>query len=170
MAAGTAILDLATLSLSAGESRRLGLDVEVGELAFAGQTYTAESDPVHVTLDVDRTTGRGYALRLRFETPLQGPCMRCLEDAHQAIVVDAREVDQPSGGDDLASPYVEGDALDVAAWTRDALALATPDQILCRSDCAGLCPICGEDVNEAGPDHTHERAPDPRWAKLRELG
>jgi uncharacterized protein len=169
MAAGTHVLDLATLSLSAGEARRLGLEVEVGELEFGGQTYTAEPEPVHVTLDVARTTGRGYALRLRFETPLDGPCMRCLEDASQAIAVDAREVDQPGGGDDLASPYMDGEVLDLAAWTRDALALATPDQVLCRPDCAGLCPICGTDLNEAGPEHAHERAPDPRWAKLREL-
>jgi DUF177 domain-containing protein len=162
--------DLATLSLSAGEARRLELDVAIGQLAFGGQTYAAESDPVHVTLDVTRTTGRGYAMRLRFETPLTGPCVRCLEDAHQRISVESREVDQPAGGDDLASPYVDGDVLDVAAWTRDALALATPDQVLCRPDCAGLCPICGIDLNAAGPEHAHERAPDPRWAKLRELG
>ena len=55
------------------------------------------------------------------------------------------------------------------AWARDGLALAVPDQITCRPDCAGLCPECGADLNEAGPEHHHERAPDPRWAKLREL-
>ena len=30
-------------------------------------------------------------------------------------------------------------------------------------------PECGENLNLAGPEHAHERAPDPRWAKLREL-
>jgi uncharacterized protein len=44
-----------------------------------------------------------------------------------------------------------------------------PAQVLCRADCAGLCPVCGIDLNEAPPDHAHERAPDPRWAALREL-
>jgi uncharacterized protein len=169
MTPGTHALDLSTLSLSAGEARRLELDVEIGELAFGGQTYAAEADPVRVTLDVARTTGRGCSLRLRFEAALGGPCMRCLQDGRQAIAVDAREIDQPGGGDDLASPYVEGDVLDIAAWARDALALATPDQVLCRPDCAGLCPVCGADLNEAGPGHAHERAPDPRWAMLREL-
>jgi uncharacterized protein len=28
---------------------------------------------------------------------------------------------------------------------------------------------CGANLNEAGPDHAHEAAPDPRWAKLGEL-
>jgi uncharacterized protein len=32
-----------------------------------------------------------------------------------------------------------------------------------------LCPACGENLNTAGADHHHEAAPDPRWAKLREL-
>ena len=44
-----------------------------------------------------------------------------------------------------------------------------PRKVLCREDCAGLCPVCAADLNEAGPEHRHERAPDPRWAKLREL-
>ena len=95
--------------------------------------------------------------------------MRCLEDADTPIHVDAREIDQPGGGDDLRSPYLAGEELDVRAWARDALALALPAQIVCREECRGLCAICGENLNEAGPDHAHEAAPDPRWAKLGEL-
>jgi uncharacterized protein len=64
---------------------------------------------------------------------------------------------------------VTRDELDLRAWAHDALALAFPAQIVCRDDCLGLCPVCGENLNEAGPDHAHEQAPDPRWAKLREL-
>ena len=55
------------------------------------------------------------------------------------------------------------------AWARDALALALPQQLLCREECAGLCPVCGVDLNDAEPGHAHEREPDPRWAKLSEL-
>jgi hypothetical protein len=51
------------------------------------------------------------------------------------------------------------------AWARDALALALPTQIVCREDCAGLCAVCGENLNRS-PDHAHEREPDPRWAAL----
>ncbi|MEA2272478.1 MAG: hypothetical protein QOI98_1186 [Solirubrobacteraceae bacterium] len=162
--------DLATLRLTAGEGRRLELETGLEALAFGGQTYVPTPSRVPVVLDVARTTGRGYSMRLRFETTLLGPCMRCLEDASHVLAIDSREVDQPGGGEELSSPYVEAEVLDVAAWARDALALATPDQVLCRPDCAGLCPVCGADLNVAGPEHAHERAPDPRWAKLRELG
>jgi uncharacterized protein len=95
--------------------------------------------------------------------------MRCLDPAHPHICVDAREVDQPGDVEELRSPYVDDDALDLHAWARDALMLALPAQLLCREDCAGLCPVCGADLNLAGPEHAHERAPDPRWAKLSEL-
>ena len=98
--------------------------------------------------------------------------MRCLDDARVEVAVDAREVDQPSSDDEeLTSPYVDDGILDLAAWAHDALALALPQQLLCRPDCAGLCPVCGESLNDADPAaHEHPREPDPRWAKLRELG
>jgi uncharacterized protein len=122
-----------------------------------------------VRIDVSRTTGEGYALRLRFDATLSGPCMRCLQDAAPRFEVDAREVSQPGAGEELESPYVEGQVLELAAWARDALALTLPTQVLCRPACEGLCPVCGADLNQAGPDHRHEASPDPRWAKLSEL-
>jgi uncharacterized protein len=170
MAQRTDIFDLGRLSLHSGEGRRIDTHVTVDPLSFGGQTYEADgAREVPVRLEVSRTMG-GYALRLRFSVRLDGPCMRCLESAGRSVDVDAREVDQPGAGDDdeLVSPYVSRDDLDLRAWARDALALALPTQIVCREDCLGLCPVCGENLNEA-PDHQHESAPDPRWAKLGEL-
>jgi uncharacterized protein len=169
MPARTDTFDLARLRLSAGEGRRLDLEVAIDDFGFGGQRYSVEPRTVPAILDISRMTHAGYALRLRLQAALSGPCMRCLADAVPVIGVDAREVDQPGGGEELSSPYVEGEVVDVAAWARDALALALPAQIVCREDCAGLCAVCGANLNEAGPDHGHEREPDPRWAKLREL-
>jgi uncharacterized protein len=168
MGARTDIFDIGRLGLSSGEGRRLELEVPVADFDFGGQRYRVPDGIVHATLDASHTT-TGYSLRLRMETPLEGPCIRCLEDAGQLVTVDAREVDQPGGGEELSSPYLEDEQLDLRAWARDALALALPTQILCREDCLGLCSICGENLNEAGPDHAHEPEPDPRWAALREL-
>jgi len=162
--------DLAGLRLSAGEARQLELEVPLAPFELAGERYAPEPSPVPVRLDVTRTTQSGWSLRLRFEVALAGPCMRCLEPASPRFAIDAREVEQPGAGEELDSPYVAEQELDLAAWARDALALALPAQLLCRPDCAGLCPVCGADLNAAGPEHRHEAAPDPRWAKLRELG
>jgi uncharacterized protein len=168
MGGRTDIFDIGRLGLSSGEGRRLDLEVAVDDLDFAGQRYAVPGGAVNATLDVSHTT-TGYSLRLRFDTALEGPCMRCLEEAGREVGVDAREVDQPGGGEQLDSPYLEEEQLDLRAWARDALALALPAQIVCREDCFGLCSVCGENLNRTGPEHAHEREPDPRWAALREL-
>ena len=163
------VFELEPLGLRSGEGRRFDLQVSVADLSYGGERYGVTPNPVPAVLDISRTTHAGYALRLRFDATLNGPCMRCLEPAAPVLSVDAREVSVPGGGDELTSPYVDDAAeLDLAAWARDALVLAVPDQILCRPECAGLCPVCGENLNEH-PDHAHEPEPDPRWAALRDL-
>jgi uncharacterized protein len=169
MPAQTHDFDLSGLRLSSGEGRRLELAVGLGALELGGERYTTDPGRVPVLLEVSRMTGNGYALRLRFTAVLLGPCMRCLKEARTEIAVDAREVDRPGGGEELSSPYLSDEVLDLAGWAHDAFALAVPTRVLCREDCAGLCPECAADLNEAGPDHHHERPVDPRWAKLGEL-
>ena len=169
MAARTETFDLASLKLTSGEGASSDLAVPLEALRFAEQTYRDPAGTTDARLDVSRTTGHGYSMRLRFFVELEGPCMRCLSDAGAHVEVDAREVDQPATGDeDLRSPYVEEGHLDLRAWARDALALALPVQSVCAEDCLGLCAICGQNMNE-DPGHQHEREPDPRWAKLSEL-
>ena len=166
----TDLFEIGRLGLTSGEGRKLELFVGIDPFEYGGQTYSVVPELVPVRLDVSRTTGNGWALRLRFSAELDGPCMRCLEPATPTFDVDVREVNMPGGGDELQSPYVNAAAeLDMEGWARDALALTMPAQITCRPDCAGLCPECGANLND-DPDHAHERAPDPRWAKLRELG
>jgi uncharacterized protein len=177
--------DLGRLRLTSGEGRRLDLHVAIEPFSLGGERYSVQPELVPVRLDISRTTANGYALRLRFEATLAGPCMRCLEAAATSFAVDAREVSLPPDprahtpgrghakpadeDDDLSSPYVVDGVLDLHAWARDALALSVPSSLLCREDCAGLCPVCGANLNQAGPEHQHETSPDPRWAALSEL-
>jgi uncharacterized protein len=165
----TDTLELGRLGLSSGQGRRLDLHTALEPFHYGGEPYAVVPEQIPVRLDVSRTAGSGWALRLRFEAELEGPCMRCLEPASPSFTVDAREVHQAGAGEELTSPYFgEGDELDVAAWARDALALELPTQLTCRPDCAGLCGVCGANLNE-DPGHHHEAAPDARWSKLSEL-
>jgi uncharacterized protein len=174
MSTRTDRLDLASLRLNPGEGRRMELLVELAPLALGGERYVPDPATVPAKLEISRMVGQGYALRLSFEAALQGSCMRCLKQAAPRIEVDAREVDRPAGrgadGDEeLASPYMQDEVLDVAGWAQESFVLAVPVKVLCREDCAGLCPECAADLNEVGRDHRHEAGIDPRWAKLREL-
>jgi uncharacterized protein len=169
MAQASTIIDLARLVLSHGEGRRLEVPVALEPLELAGQAYVSP-DSVPARLDVSRPSS-GYAFRLRFPVRIEGPCMRCLGDAVLEAEVDAREVAQENTEDEeLLSPYVVDDELDLGRWAHDAAVLAIPTQFFCRPDCAGLCPVCGESLNDADPaDHEHDTGSDPRWAKLGEL-
>ena len=123
-----------------------------------------------VRIDVSRTTGNGWALRLRFAASLRrARACAAWSPPTPRIEVDAREVSQPGGGEELQSPYVADDGeLDLAAWARDALVLALPAQIVCRADCAGLCPQCGATSTRTPSTPTSPRRT-RRWAKLSEI-
>jgi uncharacterized protein len=112
----------------------------------------------------------GTVFQLGFTARLHGPCYRCLGDAVLELPISAREYQatNPDGSEELRTPYLVDDNLDLIAWARDAVALAVPDKILCRGDCAGLCPTCGKNLNDE--PHTHDEQPsDSRWAALESL-
>ncbi len=117
MGARTETFDLGQLALSSGEGRRLELNVPLEAFDFGGQSYAPAAPDAPVILDVARTV-HGWSLRLRADVELEGPCMRCLEAASEGLVVDAREIDQPGGGEDLRSPYLDEDDLDMVSWLR----------------------------------------------------
>jgi uncharacterized protein len=101
----------------------------------------------------------------RVSVPWFGVCRRCsvavvgLSD----VAVDERFVDHPEPGDEEAY-LIENDFVDLAPMVHDAILLDLPLAPLCREDCAGLCPYCGIDRNEA--TCTCEAPNDGRWATL----
>jgi uncharacterized protein len=161
--------NLRTVRLQSGERFRDVKEVELEPLELGGQRYVPIPEKPEAALTLTRVSS-GLLMELEFAVRLVGPCMRCLADAAVPVEVKGREYQATSPGesDELRTPYVEEDKLDLSAWARDSVALALPDKILCREDCAGLCAICGRDL--AAEPHEHEETEaDPRWNKLAEL-
>jgi drug/metabolite transporter (DMT)-like permease/uncharacterized metal-binding protein YceD (DUF177 family) len=161
--------NLRTVKLRSGEQYRDEQEIELSALELGGQRYLPVPEKVAAELTVSRAT-TGTLFELAFDVRLHGPCYRCLGDAVLDLPIRAQEYQATSPGpsDELRTPYLVDDRLDLSAWARDAIALALPDKILCRADCAGLCPVCGADLN--GDPHAHEEEPaDSRWAALAEL-
>lgn len=160
---------LRRLRLRSGETHAEPVGIVLEPFELGGEQYLPVPAEIEAALEIQRGTS-GDMFLLSFGTRLHGPCMRCLKDAVVDVAVSAREyhdlaTDAPG---DLRSEYVVDDALQLSQWARDAIAMALPDQILCRPDCAGLCPVCGKDLNEE--PHLHEETvPDPRWAALEAL-
>lgn len=137
-------------------------------LVLGGETYHTSPSETPAELVVQRAAS-GDLYRLALSTRLEGPCMRCLAPASHSVDVGAQEYEATDAVDEeLRSEYIADGELDVGAWARDQVALELPDQILCRPDCAGLCPICGKDLNLEPHEHAEE-AVDPRWAALERL-
>jgi DUF177 domain-containing protein len=160
--------DLRTLRLRSGDQTRERVEVELEPLVLGGQTYEPRPNPAPAELAVTRASS-GSVFELALDVSLAGPCFRCLVDAELRLSLRLREYEaaQPES-DDMRTEYLSDDRLDLSAWARDAIALALPDQILCRLDCAGLCPVCGKDLNAEPHEHAEEVS-DPRWAALNAL-
>jgi uncharacterized protein len=161
--------NLRNAKLRPGEQFRDVLEVDLEPLELGGQRYVPVPERPEAVLTLTQTSS-GLVLELELEVRVLGPCVRCLADAGLDVRVAAREYQASSPGeaDELTTPYVEDTRLDLSAWAHDAVALALPDKILCRDDCAGLCPVCGKDLNREPHEHEGEST-DPRWAVLSEL-
>jgi uncharacterized protein len=144
------------------DDRRIGLDV-IG--VPAGAT---------ISLDVRlESVTEGVYVSGTVAAPLQGECVRCLDEMTDELAVEIGELfaypdsvtDETTDDDEL--PRVVDEHVDVEQTVRDAVVLALPLAPLCTDDCPGLCPDCGGRRADLGPDHGHETL-DLRWAALRE--
>jgi uncharacterized protein len=160
---------LRALRLRTGEEHQDEVGVELNPFVLGGERYLPVPASPRARLTVTQATS-GDVFRLQLSARLHGPCMRCLADAVVDVAIDATEyhASDPAAGEELRSEYVADDQLDLSSWARDAIASALPEQILCRPDCAGLCPVCGNDLNVEPHEHADEEG-DPRWAALEEL-
>ena len=166
-----AMLDLRSYPLSPGQAARVPVPLELQRFTLGGDPYDPLPARVEGELQITQMAA-GRLFDLAFATPVFGPCGRCLGEARVDLDVDGREyqADQPEPGaeEDMTTPYLAGDLLDVDRWAHDALLLAMPLQVLCREDCAGLCPSCGIDRN-TGACECAETTVDDRWSALKDL-
>jgi uncharacterized protein len=160
--------NLRTLKLRSGEQFRDAKEIRLEPLELGGQRYLPVPETVPAQLTITRAS-TGTVFELGFHVRLHGPCFRCLDDAVLDLPISAREYQATAPEDDeMRTPYLENDQLDLSTWARDALALELPDKILCRADCAGLCPVCGKNLNAEPHEHEVDES-DPRWSALAEL-
>jgi uncharacterized protein len=160
---------LRRLRLRPGEEHRDAVEIEIGPFELGGALYVVTPPQPTAELLVSRATS-GLVLELRFDVRLHGPCMRCLADAVTDVAIEAREyhADEPGDDAELTSEYVVEDQIELSGWARDLIGLSLPEQLLCRPDCAGLCPVCGKDLNVEPHQHEDDRI-DSRWEALIDL-
>lgn len=135
--------------------------------------------PVQGAVTLMRTTD-GILVTGTLETSLELMCDRCLDTFEVPVKIELEEnfrptIDINSGaalppvkGEELATLIDEHHILDLSEVVRQGILLATPMHPVCRPDCAGLCPRCGQNLNE-GQCNCETDTVDPRWSKLQGL-
>lgn len=135
-----------------------------------------QADPLEGTIHAVRTN-RGLLVTGRLETSLETTCSRCLRDIDVPVTIDLEEEVLPSVELETGAPVDTSEEPDVLRLTdhhelelgetvRDAVLLAEPIAPLCRPDCPGLCPVCGEELATGPHDHP-DTTIDPRLEALR---
>jgi uncharacterized protein len=160
---------LRALGLSAGQAKSEAVKIDLDPYVQTAIEYVPDPG-VEGTLDINAMI-EGLSLGLRFEADYHGPCARCLEPAVFHARINSYELhDADTKNEEMRSDFVDDDAMtvDIDAWAQEAIGLAFPTRVLCRKDCLGLCPVCGENQNESGL-HAHEQPRDSRWDALKDL-
>jgi uncharacterized protein len=165
------VFDLRSVKLAVGEQHREPLAVTIEPFTIGGEPYASPPEPVTADFAVTRLRN-GWLFDERFDAAIHGPCHRCLSDAVVTLSVHAREFQatqpEPGAEDDMTCEYLSDGELDTDSMARDAVQLAMPLQVVCRKDCAGLCPRCGANRND-GPCGCRDEEPQHGFGVLRDL-
>ena len=166
------------------QSTRHPLRINVGFLLHEqvgfSRTFDFDLPAVQIGEDLAIRSLRGS---LRFTRTAQGlygdgrlmagtraECVRCLSEFEQPLTIRIADLFAfpPGQASDPLLAIPETGVLDLNPLLREYLLLEVPLQPLCRADCPGLCPICGNNLNELRCSHPDEPI-DPRLAALRSL-
>ena len=160
------VVNAAELLRDPGATKRVVHTVDAADVDAADAALTGS-----VTLDVVlASTLDDIVVTGTLDVPWAGTCRRCLRSLAETVRIDVEEhyAESPALVDGGHAFPIVGGRLDLREIVRDEVLLAVAREPLCRPDCAGLCPICGIDRNEASCDHdTPPR--DDRWAALDQL-
>jgi len=165
-AAAAFVVDIHRLGRQAGASLHLAWSAETPELWGNELIGLPAGRPLDLTLELE-AVGDGVLVTGQARYRLVGQCCRCLRPLERPAAVGFQElfVYPGRGGEAEDLSRTDGESLDLTAVVRDAVVLDLPWTPLCEDDCAGLCVLCGANLNE-DPSHSHAAVPDARWAGL----
>jgi uncharacterized protein len=164
------VFDVRELGRRAGSMREYRRSVP----APAGLGSDLIGVPDGAPLDVDvrlESVTEGVLVTGTVTATMHGECGRCLDPVTEDLAVELCELfAYPNSITEMTSEQdevsrLDGDLLDIEPVVRDSVVLGVPWTPLCRPDCGGLCPTCGQRVDELPAGHSHEML-DPRWAAL----
>lgn len=166
------VLDTRQLGRSAGSQRQYRREIPAPAQLGLDMIRVPEGSLMVLDVRIEAVT-EGVLATGSVTGSLTGECGRCLTGFTDDLAVDFVELfaypnsvtEETTDAEEI--PRLEGFHLDLEPVVRDAVVLSLPLTPLCRPDCGGLCPECGERLDDLPANHTHTQL-DPRWAALAE--
>ncbi|PZN12964.1 MAG: DUF177 domain-containing protein [Bacillota bacterium] len=171
------VIDVEALTQQEGRQLQGEVEARIEPIDVPGGTIAA-SEPVRLRFRLTHTGERQLWLEARLTARARLTCDRCLEPFDTVLTAEYEELyrprpedagpgDEPEDTGEARVIYYDEDVIDLREGIRQNLLLAMPLKQLCRDDCRGLCPHCGQNLNEHACD-CEEDAGDPRLAALAE--
>ena len=115
-------------------------------------------------------TAHGLLVQAKLSAQVSAECARCLNDFSQPLGAEFTELYAftPNSATESGLLLPETGIIDIGPIVREEMLLAIPMSPICSPDCKGLCPICGENLNETVCNHEDESL-DPRLSVLKTL-
>ena len=168
----TLVIDIVDLPRQVGSTKTVHLDLRAPEGLGTGVIGAAAGTPLVVDATLT-SVDDGVLVRGSADVHVHGECVRCLQDLDEDRTVRLEELYHlPRGAaqdeEDQDVLLLGETTLDLEPALRDALVGDLPFRPLCRPDCRGLCPRCGERLDDLPLGHHHQDR-DPRWSALASL-
>ena len=167
------VLDVRELGRRPGSMRTVARTVPAPEDLGIELARVPAGEPLELDLRLESVV-EGVLVSGTVTAAVTGECARCLGPVADRLAADVQELfayeksATEETTDEGEVSHLVGDHLDLEPVVRDAVVLALPLSPLCRVDCGGLCPDCGEALDQLPADHSHAAPVDPRWAALAE--
>jgi uncharacterized protein len=167
-------VDVSDLLHAIGAEKRLSITGQIPFIEKGGERISFKS-PISMDL---RLTNIGGQIRAKgkLEADIQLSCGRCLKEYQEHIATDVEEIyrkpgefqrEDMRGFEDEQVYLILKESIDLQPMAEAACILAVPFKPLCETECKGLCPVCGEDLNVK--PHEHEKEIDERLSPLKKL-
>lgn len=169
-------VNVADLKLEAGSHKTVALEVALEPLVMGGQAVAFDK-PFVGSAEIWNAGDRMLVeAKLSGEAILE--CSRCLGVFRMPVSLsfdeefvegEPREETEEEAEDQRTISFFEGDEIDLTDALRDNVLLELPMKPLCSEECKGLCPKCGQNLNEGVCSCQETISVDPRLAKLQDL-
>ena len=168
------IIDLTTILSHMDDAQAVECMLDDDRYVQGSSTYSILNKKPF-TLNLSNVMGRKLTVSGSTEMTLAVPCDRCLEDVEVTLPINIDyefAIDQeqivPDADEEYSFFSEDYRELNLDAMVHDEILVNWPDKVLCREDCKGICPVCGQNLNDkdCGCDRV---VLDPRMAKFQDI-